>query len=67
MRHGARILHHLYVTKDEDTVMFQQFTQEETQLANLKKKKKGTFTNLQGNENKTPFLHSSQIICYLTS
>lgn len=41
MRHGARILHHLYVTKDEDTVMFQQFTQEETQLANLKKKKDG--------------------------
>lgn len=42
MRHGFRILQHLYVTKQQGTVIFQQFTQEETQLANppAKKKKK---------------------------
>lgn len=64
MRHGFRILHHLYVTKQQGTVIFQQFTQEETQLANppAKKKKKVNLTNHQRNENEMSFLHSSQII-----
>lgn len=65
MRHGFRILQHLYVTKQQGTVIFQQFTQEETQLANppaQKKKKRVNLTNHQRNENEMSFLHSSQII-----